>query len=157
LYYGRNTIPHTGWSVPKQQRDFPNLSKMALDTLSIPAMATSSKRLFSSTGLTVTNRRNRLILIQSRPQSVSSPRTSSRNLTLYHGFSNVATVRCGHWGTRTTAYCWFSFYIRLILVILVWTYTVVILPCGCKVLFRKVCDHGFLHAVLDTVVVLPSS
>jgi hypothetical protein len=48
------------WSELKQQRDFPNLSKMALDILSIPAMAMSSERLFSSAGLTVTNRRNRL-------------------------------------------------------------------------------------------------
>jgi hypothetical protein len=46
------------WSDPKQRRDFPNLSKMALDILSILAMATSSERLFSCAGLTVINRRN---------------------------------------------------------------------------------------------------
>jgi hypothetical protein len=45
---------------PRQQRDFPNLSKMALDILSIPAMAADPERLFSSAGLTVTDRRNHL-------------------------------------------------------------------------------------------------
>lgn len=48
------------WMEPKQRRDFPNLSKMALDILSIPAMAADPERLFSSAGLTVTNRRNHL-------------------------------------------------------------------------------------------------
>jgi hypothetical protein len=44
----------------RQKRDFPNLLRMALNILSIPAMAANPKRLFSSVGLTVTNRRNHL-------------------------------------------------------------------------------------------------
>jgi hAT family protein len=44
----------------RQKRDFPNLSRMALDILSIPAMAADPERLFSSAGLTVTDRRNHL-------------------------------------------------------------------------------------------------
>ena len=44
----------------RQRRDFPNLSRMTLDVLLIPAMATNPERLFSSVGLTITNRRNNL-------------------------------------------------------------------------------------------------
>ena len=44
----------------KQKRDFPNLSRMALNILSIPAIAADLERLFSSAGLTVTDRRNHL-------------------------------------------------------------------------------------------------
>jgi hypothetical protein len=35
-----------------QQRDFPDLSKMALDVLSIPAMLAAPERLFSSSNIT---------------------------------------------------------------------------------------------------------
>ena len=45
---------------PRQRNDFLYLSKMALDMLSIPAMAADPERLFSSAGLTVTDRRNSL-------------------------------------------------------------------------------------------------
>jgi hypothetical protein len=48
------------WIEERQKRDFPNLSRMALDMLSIPAMAADPERLFSSAGLTVTDRRNNL-------------------------------------------------------------------------------------------------
>jgi hypothetical protein len=48
------------WLLPEQQRDYPNLSKMALDILSIPAMSASIERLFSSANITVSDRRNRL-------------------------------------------------------------------------------------------------
>jgi hypothetical protein len=44
----------------KAKRDFLNLSRMGLDILSIPAMAADPERLFSSAGLTVTDRRNHL-------------------------------------------------------------------------------------------------
>lgn len=43
-----------------QQRDYPNLSKMALDLQSIPCMAADPERLFSSAGFMINNRRNRL-------------------------------------------------------------------------------------------------
>jgi hypothetical protein len=46
----------------KAKRDFPNLSRMALNILSIPAMAADPDRLFSSAGLTVTDRRNHLLI-----------------------------------------------------------------------------------------------
>jgi hypothetical protein len=45
---------------PRQRREFPNLSRMALNVLSIPAMAAEPECLFSSAGLTVTDRRNQL-------------------------------------------------------------------------------------------------
>jgi hypothetical protein len=48
------------WLLPEQQRDYPNLSKMAMDMLSIPAMSASIERLFSSSNITVSDRRNRL-------------------------------------------------------------------------------------------------
>jgi hypothetical protein len=50
----------TWWLLPEQQRDYPNLSKMALDILSIPAMSASVEHLFSSSNITVFDRRNRL-------------------------------------------------------------------------------------------------
>jgi hypothetical protein len=52
------TFEGGGWK--KGKKDFPNLLRMALNILLIPAMAADSKRLFSSAGLTVTNRRNHL-------------------------------------------------------------------------------------------------
>lgn len=48
------------WSEETQRKTYPNLSIMALDMLSIPAMSASPERLFSAAGLTVTDRRNRL-------------------------------------------------------------------------------------------------
>ena len=48
------------WMELRQKSDFPNLSRMALNILSIPAMAADPERLFSSAGLTVTDRRNNL-------------------------------------------------------------------------------------------------
>lgn len=48
------------WLLPEQQRDYPNLSRMALDILSIPAMSASIERLFSSANITVSDRRNQL-------------------------------------------------------------------------------------------------
>ena len=48
------------WLAPEQQQSYPNLSKMALDLLSIPAMAADPERLFSSAKITITDRRNRL-------------------------------------------------------------------------------------------------
>ena len=48
------------WLRPEQQRDYPNLSKMALDILSIPAMSASPERLFSSSKLTISDHRCRL-------------------------------------------------------------------------------------------------
>jgi hypothetical protein len=50
------------WIEERQKRDFPNLLRMALDILSIPAMAADLERLFSSAGLTVTDRRNYLLI-----------------------------------------------------------------------------------------------
>jgi hypothetical protein len=43
-----------------QRQAYPNLSKMAFDYLSIPGMSAEPERLFSSTKITVTDRRNRL-------------------------------------------------------------------------------------------------
>jgi hypothetical protein len=48
------------WQEPTQQSMYPNLSKMALDVLSIPAMSAEPERLFSSCKITITDRRNQL-------------------------------------------------------------------------------------------------
>lgn len=48
------------WLETTQQKAFPNLSKMAIDYLSIPAMSSEAERLFSSCKITLTDRRNRL-------------------------------------------------------------------------------------------------
>ena len=50
----------TWWLEATQQEHYPNLSKMALDMLSIPAMSDDAERVFSSCKLTITDRRNRL-------------------------------------------------------------------------------------------------
>lgn len=46
------------WQEPTQRRRFPNLSQMAIDILSIPAMAADVERLFSTAKLTITPQRN---------------------------------------------------------------------------------------------------
>ncbi len=43
-----------------QQKSFPNLSRMALDILSIPAMSADPERLFSSSKLLISDLKNRL-------------------------------------------------------------------------------------------------
>jgi hypothetical protein len=48
------------WLEPTQQKNFPNLSIIALDILSIPAMSADPERLFSGAKITVSDRRNRL-------------------------------------------------------------------------------------------------
>jgi hypothetical protein len=48
------------WLEPTQQKNFPYLSKMALDILSIPAMSADPERLFSGAKITISDRRNRL-------------------------------------------------------------------------------------------------
>lgn len=45
------------WTEETQRRQYPNLSKMALDLLSIPAMASDVERLFSAAKLTLTDQR----------------------------------------------------------------------------------------------------
>ena len=52
--------PIAWWLQPMQQHKYPNLSKMAINMLSIPAMSADSERLFSSCGLTLEDRRNRI-------------------------------------------------------------------------------------------------
>ena len=51
------------WQEATQQRNFLNLSKMALDLLLIPVMSTEPERIFSSIGITLTNRRNKLSMV----------------------------------------------------------------------------------------------
>jgi hypothetical protein len=48
------------WLVPEQQAIYPNLSNLALNLLSIPAMSAAPERLFSSCKITLTDRRNKL-------------------------------------------------------------------------------------------------
>ncbi|KAM4058340.1 DDE superfamily endonuclease [Hirsutella rhossiliensis] len=48
------------WLEETQQKNYPYLSKMAVDILSIPAMSAEPERLFSGAKITITDRRNRL-------------------------------------------------------------------------------------------------
>jgi hypothetical protein len=48
------------WLEDTQQKLYPNLSKLALDILSIPAMSAEVERLFSATKLTITDLRTKL-------------------------------------------------------------------------------------------------
>jgi hypothetical protein len=50
------------WLAPEQQAIYPNLSKMALNLLSIPAMSAEPERLFLSCKIIVTDRRNKLLV-----------------------------------------------------------------------------------------------
>ena len=52
--------PRRWWLEETQQKVYPNLSKMALDMLSIPAMSAEPERLFSGAKRSITDRRNRL-------------------------------------------------------------------------------------------------
>ncbi|ODQ73394.1 hypothetical protein LIPSTDRAFT_3717, partial [Lipomyces starkeyi NRRL Y-11557] len=54
------TDPKSWWLEPTQRKSYPELSIMALDVLSIPAMSAEPERLFSSAKITITDRRNRL-------------------------------------------------------------------------------------------------
>lgn len=55
-----NDDPITWWLQEKQRLEYPTLHKMAINILSIPAMSADVERLFSSAGLTLSNRRNRM-------------------------------------------------------------------------------------------------
>ncbi|KJZ69049.1 hypothetical protein HIM_11560 [Hirsutella minnesotensis 3608] len=46
------------WWLETQQKNYPCLSKMAVDILSIPAMSAEPERLFSGVKITITDRRN---------------------------------------------------------------------------------------------------
>jgi hypothetical protein len=52
--------PRAWWMEPTQLRLYPNLSKMALDLLSCPAMSAEVERLFSSCKITICDRRSSL-------------------------------------------------------------------------------------------------
>ena len=52
-----NIDPRSWWREPTQRRTYPNLSVMALDILSIPAMSAEPERLFSSAKITISDRR----------------------------------------------------------------------------------------------------
>lgn len=52
--------PRKWWLDSTQQQAYPNLSKMALDLLSIPRTSAPVERLFSSAKITITARRNKL-------------------------------------------------------------------------------------------------
>jgi hAT family C-terminal dimerisation region len=64
-YISQSQVPgvkqgYKWWLEPTQQKIYPNLSKMALDILSIPSMSADPERLFSGAKITVSDRRNRL-------------------------------------------------------------------------------------------------
>ena len=50
------------WLAAEQKAIYPNLSKMALNLLSIPIMSAEPERLFLSCKITITDRRNRLLV-----------------------------------------------------------------------------------------------
>ena len=52
--------PRAWWCEPTQQQLFPNLSKMALDFLTIPAMSDDAERAFSAAKRTCTDSRGRI-------------------------------------------------------------------------------------------------
>ena len=62
-YLALPILPNTGisarqwWLEPSQQRVSPNLSRMAIELLSIPAMSAEPERLFSGAKLTISDQR----------------------------------------------------------------------------------------------------
>ena len=61
LYYDFEDI-RDQWLVPKQQAIYPNLSKIALNLLSIPVISTQLEYLFLSYKVIVIDRRNKLLV-----------------------------------------------------------------------------------------------
>jgi hypothetical protein len=55
-----NVDPRTWWLETSQQVNYPNLRKLVLDILSIPAVSADPERLFSRAKLLITDLRNRL-------------------------------------------------------------------------------------------------
>jgi hypothetical protein len=55
-----DTDPRSWWLEPTQRKTYPNLSRMTLDILSIPAMSAEVERLFSGGKHTITDLRNSL-------------------------------------------------------------------------------------------------
>lgn len=60
IYVKEPFDPRAWWLEPTQRTTYPNLSKMALDLLSIPATSAEVERLFSSCNITITDRRNQI-------------------------------------------------------------------------------------------------
>jgi hypothetical protein len=54
------TDPIAWWLKGSQQRQYPNLSRMALDILLIPTMSAAPERLFLGAKIVITDRKNRL-------------------------------------------------------------------------------------------------
>ena len=52
--------PRIWWAETTQQLNYPNLSKLALDILSIPAMSAAPERFFSSAKIVLSHLRNKL-------------------------------------------------------------------------------------------------
>jgi hypothetical protein len=52
--------PREWWQETTQRKVYLNLSKIALDLLSIPAISAEVERLFSSCKITITDRHNRI-------------------------------------------------------------------------------------------------
>lgn len=52
--------PRSWWLEPTQQSLYPNLSRMALDLLTIPAMSADAERIFSGCKQQLTDRRNKM-------------------------------------------------------------------------------------------------
>jgi len=52
--------PRSWWLEPSQQSQYPHLSRMALDLLTIPAMSADAERIFSGCRLQMSHRRNRM-------------------------------------------------------------------------------------------------
>jgi len=48
------------WLEPAQQKAYPQLSRMALDILSLPAMSSDPERAFSAAKITLSDRRNKI-------------------------------------------------------------------------------------------------
>jgi hypothetical protein len=53
-------VPFKYWMRPSVKAQYPKLSRMAIDLLSIPAMSAEPERIFSLAGVTLSPRRNRL-------------------------------------------------------------------------------------------------
>jgi hypothetical protein len=58
--YTYDVDPRAWWLEKTQQISYPNLSRLALDILSIPAMSADPERLFSSAKLLISDLRNKL-------------------------------------------------------------------------------------------------
>ena len=89
--------PLDWWMEPAQRREYPKLSQMAIDLLSVPAMPTDVERLFSAAKLCMTDLRSSMYASTlDKLQSLKSWNKTPffGRVSIYHAISHVPAKSC---------------------------------------------------------------